>query len=79
MPRIERGHYPDSVMVWWGDVTSLHFCEKGIKTEAINYQWDILESLMQTMYQIRPWIIQQDSAPAHKVKTTQKWLENPVP
>ena len=40
---IERGHYPASVMVWWGRVTSLHFCEKGIKTMARNYQWDMNE------------------------------------
>lgn len=87
VPRIERGHYPASVMVWWGvsydGVTSLHFCEKGVKTAARNYQRDILtnvvEPLNQTMFQNRPWIFQQDSAPAHKAKTTQQWLKNHVP
>ena len=30
------------------------------------------------MFQNRPWIFQQDSAPAHKAKTTQQWLKNHV-
>ena len=25
--RIERDHYPASVMVWWDSITSLHFYE----------------------------------------------------
>ena len=82
MPRIERGYYPASVMVWWVGVTSLHFCEKGVKTVARNYQRDILtnvvEPLNQTMFQNKLWIFQQDSAPAHKTKTTQQWFENHV-
>jgi hypothetical protein len=71
---------PALVMVWWGvsydGITSLHFCEKGIKTAVKNYQRVILanvvESLNQTMFQNRPWIFQQDSAPVHKAKTTQQ-------
>ena len=79
MPRIERGYYPASVMVWWVGVTSLHFCEKGVKTVAINYQWDILtnvvEYLYQTMFQNRSWIFQQDSAPVLIAKNTQSGLK----
>ena len=34
VPRVQRGHHPSYVMVWWGvshqGVTSLHFCEKGV-------------------------------------------------
>ena len=81
VPRIERGHYP----VWWGvsyDDVTLHFCEKGIKITARNYQRDILtnvvEPLNQTMFQNRPWIFQQDSAPAHEAKTIPQWLETHV-
>ena len=37
VPRIKQGHYP----LWWGvsydGVTSLHFCEKGVKRTARNY------------------------------------------
>ena len=79
VPRIERGHYPASVMVWWGGITSLLFCEKGVKTAARNYQQDILtnvvEPLNQTMFQNRPWIFQQDSAPAHKGKKCNSGLK----
>jgi hypothetical protein len=35
---VQCGHYPTSVMVWWGvsyeGVTEPYFCEKGIKTSA---------------------------------------------
>ena len=31
------------------------------------------------MFQNRSWIFQQDSAPAHKEKTMQQWLDNHVP
>ena len=76
VPRIGQGNYP----VLWGlpcdGVTSLHLCEKGVKTAARNFQRDILtnvvELLNQTMFQNRPWIFQQDSAAVHKVKTTQQ-------
>jgi hypothetical protein len=74
------------ILVWWGvsydDVTSLHFCERGVKTAARNYQLDILtnvvEPLNQTIFQNRPWIFQHGSAPVHKAQTSQQWLENHV-
>ena len=38
------------VLVWWGVsydcVTSLCFCEKGVKTVTRNYQWDILTNVV---------------------------------
>ena len=75
------------ILVLWrvsyDGITYLHFCEKGIKTAVKNYKRDILanamEPLNQSMFQNRSWIFQQDSAPAHKVKTMQQWLENHVP
>lgn len=87
IPRVERGHHPASVMVWWGvsydGVTDLHFCEKGVKTSAKVYQTTVLEDVVkplnQTMFANKPWTFQQDSAPAHKAKTTQQWLKNNVP
>lgn len=87
IPRVERGHHPASVMVWWGvsydGVTSLHFCEKGVKTSAKVYQTTVLENvvkpLSQTMFANKHWTFQQDSAPAHKAKTTQEWLKNNLP
>ncbi|UYV82768.1 hypothetical protein LAZ67_22000800 [Cordylochernes scorpioides] len=74
-------------MVWWGvsyqGVTDLHFCAKGVKTTAKNYQEDILEQIVKPlntkMFNGEHWIFQQDSAPAHKAKSTQQWLETNVP
>ena len=67
----------------YGNVGSLHFCKKGIKSAVRNYQryilTNVVESLNQTMFQNRPWIFQQDSAPVHKAETMQQWLENHVP
>ena len=48
--------------VWWGvsydNITSLHFCEKGVKRATRNYQRDILTNVMeplnQTMFQNKP-------------------------
>lgn len=87
VPRVQRGHHPSSVMVWWGvshhGVTSLHFCEKGVKTGAKVYQKDVLEGVVKgltnTLFNGRRWIFQQDSAPAHKAKTTQEWLRVNIP
>ena len=49
---IDRGHYP----VWWGvsydGITSLHFCEKGVKIETRNYQQDILRNVEEPLNQI---------------------------
>lgn len=85
--KIERGHHPAAVMVWWGvaydGVTQLHFCEQGVKTRAANYQTDILENVVKplndTLFAGKHWIFQQDSAPAHKAKSTQRWLELNLP
>lgn len=82
VPRVQKGHHPASVMVWWGvsynGVTDLYFCEKGVKTAARNYQRNILEAvvkpLTKTLFKNQLWVFQQDSAPAHKAKTTQAWL-----
>lgn len=87
VPRVQRGHHPASVMVWWGvaydGVTKLHFCEKGVKTSAKVYQSDVLEKVVKplnsTLFKNEPWTFQQDSAPAHKAKTTQDWLKNNLP
>lgn len=82
IPRIQRGHHPSSVMVWLGvsyaGVTSMHFCEKGVKTSAKVYQdtvlTNIVKPLSHTMFLNQHWVYQQDSAPAHKAKSTQAWL-----
>lgn len=84
---VSRAHHPASVMVWWGvsyeGVTPLHFCQQGVKVKAKNYQSDILETVVKplsdTLFHNKEWIFQQDSAPAHKAKTTQAWLRKNLP
>ncbi len=86
-PPVERGHHPSAVMVWWGvsweGATAIHFCEPGVKTTAQIYQDTILEPVVkplnETLFHGEHWVFQQDSAPSHKAKTTQKWLEENVP
>lgn len=83
IPRVQHGHHPSSVMIWLGvsysGPTEVHFCEKGVKTSAKVYQDTVLDTLVkdlsQTLFHGQPWVFQQDSAPAHKAKTTQAWFE----
>lgn len=84
---VQRTHHPASVMVWWGvsyeGATELHFVQQGVKVRAQNYQTDVLEGvvkpLSKTLFKNKDWIFQQDSAPSHKAKTTQKWLKDNLP
>jgi inhibitor of nuclear factor kappa-B kinase subunit alpha len=81
-----EGYHPSYIVVWWGvshqRVTPLHFCEKGVKTGARMYQEDVLQgavkSFNMTVFNGQKWAYQQDSAPAHKAKTTQEWLRRNV-
>ena len=47
------------------------------------YQTTVLEPLVKplntTMFPNQQWTFQQDSAPAHKARTTQEWLRANVP
>ncbi|UYV84269.1 hypothetical protein LAZ67_X001712, partial [Cordylochernes scorpioides] len=78
--RLEKSHHPSSVIVWWGvsyqGVIDLHFCAKGVKTTAKNYQEDILEQIVKPlntkMFNGEHWIFQPDSSPTHKAKSTQQ-------
>ena len=53
--------------------------KKGIKTSAQVYQDTILEKVVKplnnTMFNNQVWSFQQDSAPVHKARSTQSWLE----
>ena len=53
MNRVQRGHYPTSVMVSWGvsyeGVSGPYFYDKGIKTSAQVYQ-DIINYIMFKYY-----------------------------
>ncbi len=85
-PRFQRGHHPESVIIWWGisynHVTLIHFHEKGVKTlDAVyrNILNDVVEPLNETLFDGEHWVFQQDSAPGHGAHATQDWLERNVP
>jgi hypothetical protein len=85
--KAKRAHHPGSVMVWagfsWDGKAPLHFVQKGVKVKSKNYLCDVLEPVVAplntTLFEDRPWTFQQDSAPAHKAKIVQRWLESNTP
>ena len=62
-----------------GHIMLLHIFEVGLKVNTKVYQVDVLKSVMiPRCNQVaggRRWVWQQDSAPAHKSKETQTWLQ----
>ena len=61
----------------------LIFVDEGVKLNQENYSTSILESALlpwaQNHFKNRRRSFQQDSAPAHGVKKTQRWLAENVP
>jgi hypothetical protein len=76
----QGGHHPSYVMVWWGlshqGVTPLHFCKKGVKLVPEHIKRTCYKQL--SLFSGQEWVFQQDSAPAHKPKTTKEWLRRNV-
>ena len=83
VPRVTKTKFPATVMVF-GMVSSVghimlpHIFEVGLKVNTKVYL-DVLKSVVITWCnQVaggRPWVWQQDSAPVHKSKETQAWLQ----
>ena len=48
------------------------------KETAINFQYWVVSSC-NTLFHGQNWSFQQDSAPAHKARTTQQWQETNIP
>ena len=72
----------------WGAVSyegklPLKFVEEGSKINTAYYQNEILDNFLKNnadlLYPDGDWTFQQDSAPAHKANSTQKWLEENCP
>ena len=83
VPRVMKTKFPATVMVF-GVVSSKdhtippHIFEVGLKVNTKVYL-DVLKSVVIPWYNqvadSRPWVWQQDSAPTHKSKETQAWLQ----
>lgn len=84
---VQRDHYPASATMWCGvshqSVTSLHFWDKGMKTEPDVYQEDVLEEVVKplntTLFSDKHWFFQPDPASTTRCKTTQHLLGDNIP
>ena len=83
VPRVMKTKFPPTVMVFGvvsseGNIMPPHIFEVGLKVNTKVYL-DVLKSVVITWCnQVaggRPWVWQEDSAPAHKSKKTHAWLQ----
>ena len=83
VPRVMKTKFPATVMVFGvvsreGHIMPPHIFEVGLKFNTKVYL-DVLKSVVipwcNQVAGGRPWVWQQDSAPAHKSKETQAWLQ----
>ena len=83
VPRVMKTMFPATVMVFGvvsseGHIMPSHIFEVGLKVNTKVYL-DVLKSVVipwcNQVAGGRPWVWQQDSAPAHKSKETQAWLQ----
>ena len=83
VPRVMKTKFPATVMVFGvvsseGYIMPPHIFEVGLKVNTKVYL-DVLKSVVipwcNQVAGGRPWVWQQDSAPAHKSKETQTWLQ----
>ena len=83
MPRVMKTKFPATVMVFGvvsseGHIMPPHIFEVSLKVNTKVYL-DVLKSVVipwcNQVAGGRPWVWQQDSAPAHKSKETQVWLQ----
>ena len=71
VPRIQRGHHPASVIVWWGWAP---FLWKPFRFPMRTQCWS-LKTLNNTLFRNEHWSFQEDLALAHKENSTQEWLQ----
>ena len=83
MPRVMKTKFPATVMVFGvvsseGHIMPPHIFEVSLKVNTKVYL-DVLKSVVipwsNQVAGGRPWVWQQGSAPAHKSKKTQSWLQ----
>jgi len=54
-------------------------CENWCQSVSRNLLQGVVKPLNTNLFNGQKWVFQQDSAPAHKAKTTQEWLRRHVP
>ena len=83
VPRVMKTKFPATVMVFGvvsseGHIMPPHIFKVGLKVNTKEYL-DVLKSVVipwcNQMAGGKPWVWQQDSAPTHKSKETQAWLQ----
>ena len=83
VPGVMKTKFPATVMVFGvvssdGHIMPPHIFEVGLKVNTKVYL-DVLKSVVipwcNRVADGRPWVWQQDSAPAHKSKDTQAWFQ----
>ena len=83
VPRVMKTKFPATVIVFGvvsseGHIMSFHIFEVSLKVNTKVYL-DVLKNVViiwgNQVAGGRPWMWQQDSAPAHKSKATQAWLQ----
>ena len=83
MLRVMKTKFPATVMVFGvvsseGHIMPLHIFEVGLKVNTKEYLVVLKSVVIPWCNQVaagRPWMWQQDLAPAHKSKETQAWLQ----
>ena len=83
MPRVIKTKFPATVMVFGlvsseGHIMPPHIFEVGLKVNTKVYLNVLKSVVIPWCNQVaggRPWVWQRDSAPAHKSKETQAWLQ----
>jgi inhibitor of nuclear factor kappa-B kinase subunit alpha len=73
-------------MVWAGvsqtGKTNIYFCKSGLRINSVVYQ-DMIRKVVlpqaKKLFPTNDWIFQQDSAPAHRSRSTQQMLTASVP
>ena len=81
--RVMKTKFPATVMVFGvllseGHIMPPHIFEVGLKVNTKVYLDELKSVVIPWCNQVaggRPWVWQQDSAPAHKSKETQAWLQ----
>ena len=79
MPRAIKTKFPATVMVFGVVSREGHIMPPHIFDDGLKVYLDVLKSVVILWCNYvaggRPWMLQQDSAPAHKSKETQAWLQ----